>query len=255
MDKACCKKKKPILDGPARPGMSMQEYVDDILLELGGSVVDIEIEDDLPKFVNIALKRVKPRIGTTRYMTLPAKDSIDLTERNVYAVLQVFRGAPKASGVLSTDTTDDSWMFSNTIVTSPDGMGILGSTVDSVIINYATENIVNQIRGRSPDIDFEFDNGILMIDTTDISCHQITIEYVPRFDTVEDVDDPFWQNFIYRMALAKAKVALGRARSKHRLTNLPYETDGMDLIQEGNQELQELEQYLSENVDTNYFID
>ena len=251
----------PLKPPPKRPkksplnGKTAAQYKEEMMLELGGSVVDIEIEDDLEKFVDLALNRIRPVISESHYMTVPTSDSIDLSDKDVYAVVQVFRGAPNANSLLSAEATDDSYLFNSSIITSADGTGILGNTVDTAIINYMASDIVRQIQGKSSDVDFEFDDGILYVDTTDLACTKLTIEYIPSFANVEDVKDPFWQQLIYRLALAKAKVALGRARVKYRLTNLPYEIDGDTLVAEGQQEQSEIEAWLTENNDTNYFID
>ena len=252
----------PLNPPPKRPkksplnGKTAAEYKEEMLLELGGSVVDVEIEDDLEKFVDLALNRIRPVISESHYMTVPASDSIDLSDKDVYTVIQVFRGAPAASSLLSVSSTDDdSYLYNPSIIMNADGSGISGNTIDTAIINYMATDIVKQLQGRSSDVDFEFDHGILYVDTTDLACSQLTIEYIPSFTHVEDVKDPFWQQLIYRLALAKAKVALGRARVKYRLTNLPYEIDGDTLTAEGQQEQSDIEAWLTENNDTDYFID
>ena len=77
--------------------LSKAEYAKYILLQLGGSVVDIELESDIESFIDMALLKVKPYIGSTKLWTVPIADKIDTTEKGIYTVVNVYRGTPLAS--------------------------------------------------------------------------------------------------------------------------------------------------------------
>lgn len=244
-----------------------QEYKDMILTVLGDSIVDIELEDiGFDKIFKLVFMKIKPRIGTTKFMTIPIANSINLKPMKVYAVINVYRSSPVANGY--GESTSSSSMYSDAILFNPSLLltGISGynnslnrtlgiTASDNVAISLLTTQLINQASGRSSDIDFEFDDGVLYVETTGAGTESITLEYIPDYESIEEIEEPFWQNFFFDMSLAYSKIAIGRARSKYRLSNLPYELDGEALIQEGNQELERLNELLKEENDIFYFLD
>ena len=246
---------------------SKQEFKDMILTILGSSVVDIELEDiDFERIFKLVFMKIKPRIGTTKFMTLPISDSINLKPLKVYAVINVYRSSPVANGY--GESTSSSSMYTDAILFNPSLLltGISGynnsinrtlgiTASDNVAISLLTTQLINQASGRSSDIDFEFDDGVLYVETTGSGTEYITLEYIPDYESIEDVEEPFWQNIFFDMSLAYSKIAIGRARSKYRLSNLPYEMDGETLIQEGTQELEKLNDILKEENDLDYVLD
>lgn len=243
-----------------------KEYADMIVTALGGTIVDIEIEDDLDKILDIAFLKIKPRIGTSKYMTVPISDTIDLRNKNVYTVINVYRTSPVTNGY--GNSSSSSSMYTDAILFNPSMLltGISGynntlnrslgiTASDNVAISLLTSQVINQASGRSSDIDFEYDDGYLYVETAGAGTETVTIEYIPNYNSVEDVDEPFWQMYIFEMGLAYAKIALGRARNKHRVSNVQYELDGDTLISEGTSELEQLTEKLEESNDLDYFLD
>lgn len=82
----------------------------------------------------------------------------------------------------------------------------------------------------------------------------MTIEYVPRYDSVEEVTSDFWIDVIMRMSKALAKVTIGRIRKKFTQTNALWQLD-TDILSEGQQELSELRTYLQANTQLIYPLD
>lgn len=91
---------------------------------------------------------------------------------------------------------------------------------------------------------FRFDDrsGKLYIDDY---IGDITIEVIkkPMIENLKDINDSNW---IYKYALALTKEALGRVRGKFELTGAPYQTDGKEIVQEGKDEIRELEEQLEQ---------
>lgn len=235
--------------------LTKKQYCDYIKSMMGGAIVDLELESELPKFVDIAFLKIKRHIGTTKYMTLPLSESIDLSDMNVYNVVSCFRSKPIING-----TTNPSNLDSDALLFNPGWFNfynnLLGLTAtDSVAITLMTSQVINQATGHSSDIDFDFDDGILYIDTDNVGSQDITIEYIPDYQDVSEITEVFWQNYILYYALALTKIATGRARSKYKTNNLPYELDGDALISEGTQELETLNNKLEELDDIDYFLD
>ncbi len=85
--------------------MDLSSYKDEILLKLGGGVLDLEIDDStLEKIINAAFREIQRYIDTTRLATIPYKSCIDLSTCGVSSVVRVFR----SQGTLSASTSADS---------------------------------------------------------------------------------------------------------------------------------------------------
>jgi hypothetical protein len=109
----------------------------------------------------------------------------------------------------------------------------------------------------STDLAFYFDKKTskLYINVGGNMPSSITVEYIPRFDTVDDVVSDYWIDFLVRLAVALTKVTVGRIRSRYTQTNALWTQDGERLLEEGNAELAELRTYLSTNNQLLYPID
>lgn len=260
--------------------LTSKELAEFIELQLGGTVVDIELEADIEKFLKLALLRCKPYMNTTKLMTVPMSRVIDLSGKGIYCVVHVFRGdassiatlVNSSSGSSDVDDTihytsaeDSSVTFTSTL--SDDGYlfnpflvnyyGLLDGTqsVDSIAITILTRQVLNTISGGgSSDIDFYQDGDKLYVDIGGGSS-EITLQYLPDYQSVDEVTEPFWINYILNIAVAETKIALGRARSKYKVSNLPYELDGDTLLSEGTSELENLISKLESNQDTWYILD
>jgi hypothetical protein len=239
--------------------LTKKEYADYICKLLGGSVVDIELEDDIEDFIDLALLKVKPYIGSTKLITLPASDKIDLSDKKIYAVINVYRGTPIQTTNITTATkgsgqSDDAYLFNPGLFNYANNLLGITST-DSVAITILTNQVINQASGRPSDLEFVYDDDILYVELANAGCSEITVEYIPDYDDVSEITEPFWINYILNIAVAYTKIALGRARGKYKLSNLPYEMDSDTLLSEGNQELENLTTKLEDLNDINYIID
>ena len=77
-----------------------------------------------------------------------------------------------------------------------------------------------------------------------VSCKSITIEYVPRYDNVDEITNDAWIDLLVRYSVANLKITLGRVRSRFNQSNALWTQDGEQLLEEGNAELAELRTYL-----------
>lgn len=72
--------------------MDMTAYKDEIRVKLGGSVLNLELDDsNLEKVINAAFREIQRYIDTTRLATIPYSPCIDLSEQGVSSVSRVFR--------------------------------------------------------------------------------------------------------------------------------------------------------------------
>lgn len=230
--------------------MTLAEYTDEILFTLGGTVVDIEIEEQLPRCVNKAFREVKQYVTTPAYMTLPfgarangVGCTIDLKDKNVYSVVNVMR--PDSYNSLSMNTLD---VF---------GLNLTYSAITNMNA-YANRMIqLQELNSISTDLDFVWDahNKQLSVTMNPPFTSFVTIQYIPDYKDVEEITEVFWVDIILKLATAYAKQVLGRIRSKYTLNSSQYNLDGETLLSEANTEIQEIQTFLRTNVDLAFPID
>lgn len=109
----------------------------------------------------------------------------------------------------------------------------------------------------STDLSFRYDkySEKLYINTNGDIPGTITIEYVPRFESVEEIQSDYWIDMVMRMATALAKVTVGRIRTRYTQSNALWTQDGQQILDEGNNELNSLREYLAQNTQLIYGID
>lgn len=237
--------------------MTIEEYVNEIKLELTGNVLHLEIDDKtLIQIVKKAFREVQRYIDMTKIITVPFAPCIDLKGFNSSAVINVFRtegytGDITSGGVMYADPMQaQMWMaFSN------------GSTMYNLqdyVMNYLSYNTLLQMRNTtSTDLAFREDKSEqkLYINTGYDAPVNITIEYIPFSTDVTDVTDPYWIDVIQRLSIAMTKIILGRIRSKYKQSNTLWEMDGETLLAEGNEEIKELRETLRVNDQLSYGVD
>ena len=235
--------------------MTMQEYIAEIRLALTGNVLELEISDEvLEQIVNKALREVQRFIDSTKLMTIPYASCIDLTDSEVSSVSRVFRtegyGNYKYEGGQMVDPFyAQMWLaFSN---------GGNMYNLNNYVANFGAWNTMLQIRNTtSTDLAFREDKQsnklyINALDTPEF----ITIEYVPKFKSVEEIKSDYWIDILSRLSIAITKQTLGRIRTRFSQSNALWQQDGELLLNEGTQELNELREILRANSQLTYVYD
>jgi len=72
----------------------------------------------------------------------------------------------------------------------------------------------------------------------------ITIEYVPRYNSVEEIKSDYWIDILTRLSVAITKVTLGRIRTRYTQSNALWTQDGETMLTEGTTELTNLREFL-----------
>lgn len=207
--------------------MTVDDYVEDIVLQLGDPFVEVETKELLSKIVDMAFKELK------RYITEPTYDTvtytypgrIDLSEYNVLNIHYVMR-AQSENGMYN--LFSDAYLSGNIRYPS--------STLDASDFRALIE--LTQLKNTiSTDLDWNWVSPYLYIATNLPRPSALTIVYTKDYAHVTDIVDPFWQDLLRRLSLALAKVQLGRVRSKYTLNNATYNLDGSSLVEEGTSEL------------------
>lgn len=237
--------------------MEMTDYINEIKLELTGNLLSLEVTDDtLELVVKKAFREVQRFIDTTKLITVPFSKCIDLSSSKVSSVTRIFRSV----GYLGSASQD-----SNNMQVDPmyamQWQFLTGSgdiyNLNDWIMNYASWNTVLQMRNTtSTDLSFKQDKQAekLYINTLDKPT-TITIEFVPKFEDVNEITSDYWIDILVRMSIALTKMTLGRIRSRYIQSNALWTQDGETLLQEGNKEIETLRETLRVNSQLMFPID
>lgn len=238
--------------------MDITAYRNEIKLKLTGNLLDLELDDAaLDGLINAAFREIQRYIDTTKLMTIPYKACLDLTQYNVSSVSRVFRseGYMVADSSIESGFTADPMYMAQWQMMS--GNGNLYN-INDWTFNYAAWNTALQIRNTlSTDLLFRFDRHTnqLYINCGFDRPTNITIEYVPRYNSVSEIVSDFWIDMEVNLAVALAKVTLGRIRSRFTQSNALWAQDGEALLAEGNAELEALRERMRVSTQLVYPID
>ena len=235
--------------------MTLQAYIDEIKLDVtGGGVLELELPDSaLQQIVQSAMRELQRYICSTKLITVPFKPAIDLKDVKVNSVARVYRA--QGTDCSTEDDVADPIAISLWQMTA--NMGNMYNFNDYAY-RYAAYNSLQQIGNTlSTDLAFFYDDAVskLYINTRLEEGSPITIEYVPRYDNVEDITSDFWIDVLMRLSKALTKVALGRVRGRYTQSNALWTSDAATMLQEGQTELTELRNYLQTNTQLMYAID
>lgn len=242
-DKEVIDTNKPDSADSESPAMKM--YVDDVLMQLGYPTVNVEISrKEIENIVNRAFDEMKHYVTDSRLLTLPYQNKIDLKDYKVDSIIYIMRGQPSTK---LTPLQDVMFFYTNR-----------GSYSNYNLTDYARAMISNSNKNAiSTDLDFKYDkvNKILYVNCNQAVPQSITLEYIPEYESVDELNEPYWQNLLKRFSLGMTKQILGRIRGKYTLNSATYNLDADQLLSEGNNEVNEIRQFLNNNNDSLFVID
>lgn len=253
--------------------MTLQEYTDNIKLKLTGGVLHLEISDDvIAKIIESSLREIQRYIDTTKVITIPFAKCIDLgtykdaegneQDFNCSSVVKVYRTKAflASENDISESSSADLDPFQTQMWRVFSNNGNMYN-LQEYILNYMSYNTLNQMRSySSTDLTFKEvnnkkDGHKLYINVMYNNPTAITIEYIPKLITVDDVVSDYWIDILERLALAQVKVLLGRIRTRYTQSSALFTQDGETMLSEGNEELKELREVLRTNSQLFYPID
>ena len=234
----------------------MQAYLDEIKLQLTGGVLELELDDaSLVKIVNSALREIQRYIDTTVLETIPFQRCIDLNPRKISSISRIYRSEGFTTTSDSDSSVQDPMMVQQWQLLA--GNGNVLSMVDYAY-NYAAWSTSLQVRNTlSTDLAFRYDHvtNKLYINTSSGTPTHITIEYIPRYDSVDQIDSDYWIDVLMRLSVAKAKIMVGRIRSRYTQSGALWTQDGEKLLEEGTQEFNDIREKLLDSTQLVYGID
>lgn len=235
--------------------MKMQAYIDEIKLEITGGILELEIDDTvLKRIVNSAMRELQRYICSTKLITIPYSKCIDLSKYKVNAVTKVFRANSEGTTSDNNNYSTDPLQLSFYQLASGGNMYNFGDYVN----RYASWNTIQQISNTtSTDLAYYYEDAEkkLYINTTMNAGAAVSIEYVPRYDKVEDITSDYWIDILMRLSKALTKTTVGRIRSRFKQSNALWTQDGDELLQQGQSELAEIRQHLQANTQLIYPMD
>ena len=244
--------------------MDITAYREEIKLKLTGEILELELSDDtIDKIVNSSLREIQRYICSTNYVTVPYAKCIDMgnikdnsgRDIKVSSVSRIFRSEPdivtNGTGVSMMDPMQAAqWQLIS-------GLGTINN-LQNYTYNLASWLTMLQIRNTlSTDLAFTYDKAAnkLYVNISSGTPCNITIEYVPRYDSVEEITSSYWIDTIIRMAVALTKITVGRIRSRYTQSNAIWTQDGAQLLDEGLTEYRALQEYLQTNTQLSYGMD
>lgn len=240
--------------------MKLEDILDEIKLELTGYILDMEITDEtLVSVVKKALRELERFIDETTLIRVPFASCIDLSgeffKEKVSSIVKVYRteGIGDSDGSLS--VMNDPVQMAQFAIFSNGGTMY---SLQDYVMNYASWMSMHKIRNTmSTDLSFKEDrhNNKLYINKAGSSPNMITIEYIPKLTSVEDIKSDYWIDILIKYCVALTKVVLGRIRTRFTQTNALWTQDGEKILEEGNTELKELREILRVNSNMTFLMD
>lgn len=232
--------------------MKLEEVLDEIKIELTGYILDMEITDEtLVNVVKKALRELTRYWDESKLLTLPFASCINLEgeffKEEVSSIVNVYRteGFGDASGGVSVMT--DPLQLAQFAIFSNGGTMY---NLQDYVMNYASWMTLSKIKNTmSTDLAFKenrHDNK-LYINCGNSRPSMITVEYIPKLKSVEDIKSDYWLDILIKLCVAMTKVVLGRIRTRFTQSNALWTQDGDKILEEGNTELKELREILRVN--------
>ena len=240
--------------------MKLEDILSEIKLELTGYVLDMEINDEtLVSVVKKSLRELERFWDETTMITVPFASCIDLDgdffKEHVSSIVKVYRteGIGDASDGLS--VANDPIQMAQFAIFSNGGTMY---NLNDYVMNYSSWMTMAKIRNTmATDLAFKEDrhNKKLYISKAMSAPNFITIEYIPKLQSVEDIQSDYWIDILIKYCVALTKIVLGRIRTRFSQSNALWTQDGDKILEEGNTELKELREILRLNSNMIYLID
>lgn len=240
--------------------MKIEDIIDEIKLELTGYLLEMEIEDEtLVAVVKKALRELERFWDETTMITVPFASCIDLNgdffKEQVSSIVKVYRTEGVGDSTTGVSVANDPIQMAQFAIFSNGGTMY---NLNDYMLNYASWMTMSQIKNTiATDLAYKEDrhNNKLYISTSGGSSSMITIEYIPKLKTVEDIKSDYWIDILIKYCIALTKVVLGRIRTRFTQSNALWAQDGERMLEEGNTELKELREILRLNSNLIYLID
>lgn len=234
------------------------QYIKYMLGAVPGNEDSLEfMNDDLTEYIKIAFSEIEPYINVRKRLTIPwnqeSGGAIDFKLLNIRAksVTAVRRGSEQGylntSYVSSIGTYYMGWYL-------PTG-GRFSADYDPWSMQALMLKGINEISGDKHFL-FDYERQYLFIAFNMQYPKSVTVDYIPEYNSVEEIEDSYWQNIVQQYSLALVKIALSHLRGKYaQLSGAAFQLDYNRLITEGKEEREKILNELMDNNLLNYRFD
>lgn len=233
--------------------MTLEDYKREIRFRLTGGILNLELDDNaLDQLVSAALREIQRYICIVATVTVPYQECITVKDWKVNSVINVMRS--ESIGNVQENTSIDPMYLQQWQMLS---MGTNMQNFMNYMYNYASWSSLEQIRNTvGTDMNFYYDkpSELLYVYSSSGTPQNITIQFVPRFDSVEQITSDFWIDMLMRLCVALAKVTVGRIRTRYTQSNALWANDTA-ILEEGNQELNALREKMEASSQLLYPLD
>ena len=243
--------------------MTKQDVREEIKLELTGGLLELEIDDSqIDLLIDKGLRELQRYWDEPSFITVHYKSCIDLKELGldniISSVVKVYRtvGVGNSETSATNSLTMDPMYAQQWMIFSNAGTMY---NVQDYVMNLAAWTTLSQVRNTvSTDMAFREDrhnHKIYVNNGMSGNSGALTIEFIPKINSVEDIKSDYWQDVLVRICLNLTKIALGRIRTRFTQSNALWAQDGEKLLEEGTTDLKELREVLRVNSQLIYPID
>lgn len=221
--------------------MTMAEYVQQVSFILGLPASDNVEGIDIQQGVTLAFQELKAYMKTPVDKTVPYQSRIDLVANDIHTkrVLYVFAAKPRLGLTMSSIESGNVFQIAAAVNTySPYGQANI-INIDPIMRELALSQVRNTL---GTDLQWVYDtqNQVVYVANKDPVPVFVTIRYYPLYNDVSEIVSDVWIDYLRRLSVAYCKLALGRVRSKYKVSDSNMELDGEILLNEANQEFADI---------------
>ena len=215
------------------------------------------MNDDLTEYIKIAFTEIEPYINVRKRITLlwnnESGGAINFKDHKIKAksVVAVRRGTDQGYLNNTISSVTGTWYYGWYM---PIG-GRFSADYDPWAMQALMLKGVNEISGDKQFL-FDYDRQLLFINFNQRYPTSVTIDYIPEYIDIEQVEDSYWVNILQQYSLALVKIALSHYRGKYiNVTGSPFTLNFDRLAQEGETSRQQIWDELVESNLLNYRFD